>query len=98
MCVGPWRGTGDNCRMRFSGRFVLGSVALLAVGNATAVSLGSDGLGQALIFPYYTVQSASGNAFNTYLSVVNHAADAKAIRVRFREGRLSREVLAFNLF
>src|SRR6185369_8934083 len=59
---------------------------------------GADGLGQALIYPYYTVQSAGGDAFNTYISVVNHTAQAKALRVRFREGRLGREALSFNLF
>lgn len=65
---------------------------------ASAVSLNPDGLGQALIFPYYTVQSSGGNPFNTYLSIANHAADAKALRVRVREARNSREVASFNLF
>jgi hypothetical protein len=74
--------------------------ALLATlpGAACAVSLNADGLGQALIFPYYTVQSSAGNPFNTYVSVVNHARDAKALRVRVREARNSREVASFNLF
>lgn len=63
-----------------------------------AVTLAVDGVGQALIYPYYTVQSNKGNPFNTYLSVVNHSSDAKALRLRFREGRLAKEVLAANVF
>lgn len=66
--------------------------------TAPAVYLNPEGLGQALIYPYYTAQSAGGNAFNTYISVVNQAGDAKALRVRFREGRTGAEVASFNLF
>ncbi|HWH39709.1 MAG TPA: hypothetical protein VNU21_07710, partial [Usitatibacter sp.] len=73
-------------------------IALAAAFPAGAVTPGADGLGQALIYPYYTVQSAGGDAFNTYISAVNHTAQAKALRVRFREGRLGRETLSFNLF
>jgi hypothetical protein len=65
---------------------------------ASAVYLNEDGVGQALIFPYYTVQPNATNPFNTYLTVVNHSSDAKALRVRFRESRNSREVGSFNLF
>jgi hypothetical protein len=71
----------------------------LGIHPAQAVQLNPDGLGQALIFPYYTVRTApGGNAFNTYLTVVNTTADAKAVRVRFREGRAARPVLDMNLF
>jgi hypothetical protein len=66
--------------------------------NAHGVSVNPDGVGQALIYPYYTVRSAAGNPFNTYLTVVNHTANAKALRVRLREGRLSKETLSVNLF
>jgi hypothetical protein len=72
--------------------------AAIASTAAGAVSLNPDGLGQALIYPYYTVRSAGGNAFHTYLTVGNSTADSKALRVRFREGRNGREVLAFNLY
>ena len=70
----------------------------LASQAAHAVSLNPDGFGQALIYPYYTVRSIGGNAFHTYVSIGNSTADAKALRVRFREGRNGREVLAFNLY
>jgi hypothetical protein len=67
-------------------------------GPAGAVYQSVDGTGQALIYPYYTVQSAGGNPFNTYVSIVNHGGDTKALRVRFREGRLGATVASFNLF
>jgi len=72
--------------------------AALLPSAAHAVSLNPDGLGQALIYPYYTVRSAGGNAFHTYLSVGNSTSDAKALRVRIREGRNGREALSFNLY
>lgn len=74
------------------------SAALAVSLPASAVYLNPDGKGQALIYPYYTARPANGNLFNTLLSLVNHAADAKVIRVRFREGRNAREVASFNLF
>jgi len=53
-----------------------------------------DGLGQLLVYPYYTVKD--GNT--TILSVVNTTDSAKAVKVRFKEGYNSREVLDFNLY
>src|SRR5210317_258321 len=64
------------------------------VGSAQAVNINSDGLGQVLIYPYYTTNG--GNA--TVLSVVNTTGSAKAVKVRFKEGKNSREVLDFNLY
>lgn len=67
--------------------------------SAGAVMVNPNGLGQVLIYPYYTVRSsASGNAYNTLLSVVNTTASTKAVKVRFREGKASKEVLDFNVF
>jgi hypothetical protein len=69
------------------------------VGPAQAVNLNPDGLGQVLIYPYYTVRAdASGNAFNSLISVVNTTGKAKAVKVRFLEGMISQEVLDFNLY
>ena len=42
-----------------------------AAGTAEAVYLNPNGTGQVLVYPYYTVQSADGASWNTYLSVVN---------------------------
>jgi len=64
------------------------------VGSAQAVNINPDGLGQVLIYPYYTVNG--GNL--TLLSVVNTTEDAKAVKVRFTEGQNTREVLDFNLY
>src|SRR6186713_3300414 len=69
------------------------------VDSAQAVHINQDGLGQALVYPYYTARSVgANNAYATALSVVNTTASAKAVKVRFLEGKNSREVLDFNLF
>jgi hypothetical protein len=62
--------------------------------TAQAVNINPDGLGQVLIYPYYTT---AGDNF-TLLSVVNTTGDAKAVKVRFLEGENSQEVLDFNLY
>ena len=72
--------------------------ALGAAGAAHAVYQDPNGLGQALIYPYYSVQTANGSAYNTYLSVVNSTSQGKVLKVRFREGKTSAEVLDFNLY
>jgi hypothetical protein len=63
-------------------------------GLANAVDLNPDGVGQVLIYPYFTVNKSQ----DTLLSVVNTADVGKAVKVRFLEGYNSREVLDFNLF
>jgi hypothetical protein len=64
------------------------------VGSAQAVNINPDGLGQVLIYPYYT----TNNNNITLLSVVNTSDSAKAVKVRFTEGQNTREVLDFNLY
>jgi len=71
---------------------ITGLAGIASVSNA--VNLNSDGVGQVLIFPYYTVN----NGLNTLISVVNTTDQVKAIKVRFLEGKNSREVLDFNLY
>lgn len=68
--------------------------ALGGVGSAQAVHVNSDGLGQVLIYPYYTVQ----NGFESYINLVNTTNQVKAVKVRFLEGKNSMEVLDFNLY
>ena len=64
-------------------------------GLASAVDLNPDGLGQVLIYPYYTVNKSQ----DTLFSVVNtDGINGKAVKVRFLEGYNSREVLDFNLY
>lgn len=63
-------------------------------GVANAVNLNPDGLGQVLLYPYYTARE--GN--DTLISVVNTTDTVKAVKVRFMEALNSREVLDFNLY
>jgi hypothetical protein len=78
------------------------SVALLAglagtagmVGVSDAVNINADGIGEALIYPYYTTRK---DQF-TIMSVVNTTDQTKAVKVRFLEGKASAEVLDFNLY
>ena len=69
-------------------------MAAIGAGSAQAVNLGTDGMGQALLFPYYTVQGDE----ETLLTVVNTTDRGKAVKIRFREAENSREVLDFNIY
>ena len=53
-----------------------------AAGTAEAVYLNPNGTGQVLVYPYYTVQSANGASWNTYLSVVNTTSPGSVYRPR----------------
>lgn len=64
------------------------------VGSAQAVIVTPDGLGEVLIFPYYTVRNNQVTAF----SLVNTTTAGKAVKVRFLEALNSQEVLDFNLY
>jgi hypothetical protein len=78
---------------------IAGAATIGVAGTAQAVNVSADGLGQVLIYPYYTVKkNADGQPYNTLMSVVNTTSSTKAVKVRFREGRNSVEVLDFNLF
>lgn len=61
---------------------------------ASAVNVNPDGLGQVLLFPYYSARG--GN--DTLISIINTTDRAKAVKVRFIEALNSREVLDFNLY
>ena len=67
---------------------------LMAFDTAGAVHLSNNGIGQALVYPYYTVNGHQ----QTLLSVVNTSNAAKAVKVRFREGYNGRSVMEFDLF
>jgi len=73
----------------------LGAVA----GTAQAVNVSQDGQGQVLIYPYYSAQTKGTTAMDTYVTIVNSdSVRGKAVKVRFIEGKASREVLDFNLY
>ncbi|VAW34917.1 Ice-structuring glycoprotein precursor (ISGP) (Antifreeze glycopeptide polyprotein) (AFGP polyprotein) [Contains: AFGP7 (AFGP 7); AFGP8 (AFGP 8); AFGP8-like] (Fragment) [hydrothermal vent metagenome] len=71
---------------------IAGVAGIASVSNA--VNLNPDGVGQVLVYPYYTVN----NDLLTLISVVNTTDQAKAVKVRFLEGKNSRECLDFNLY
>jgi len=76
-------------------RVIASMLALLAVAPAAhAVTLNPRGLGQVLIYPYYTVNAG----FGTLLSVVNTTPNGKALKLRFHEGRNGRAVFSLNLY
>src|SRR5215468_6158158 len=68
--------------------------AACATTPARAVSLNPRGLGQVLIYPYYTANAG----FGTLLSIVNTTPRGKALKVRFHEGYNARIVSAFNFY
>lgn len=70
---------------------VLGATLATA---AQAVNLDPRGLGQALVYPYYTVNGQQ----QTLLSVTNTSSQPKVARLRFREGYNGRSVLELNLW
>jgi hypothetical protein len=69
-------------------------LAAIAVGPAQAVNISQTGTGEVAIVPYYTVRDGT----DTLVSIVNTTGDTKAIKIRFREGMNSREVLDFNIY
>ena len=52
-----------------------------------------NGLGQALVFPYYTVR----DGFKSFFNITNTSDETIAIKVRFREAQNSRDALDFNI-
>lgn len=73
---------------------ILTSFSLCTANAVVAVEVNPKGLGEALIFPYYTT---TGD-YDTYINLVNDSDDFKALKVRFRESMNGAVVLAFNLY
>lgn len=77
---------------------VLSLSVLAAVGGAVssvqAVNLASDGLGDVLLFPYYTTR----NEWQTLIHLVNTSFTHTVVaKVRFQEAQNTRDVLDFNV-
>lgn len=70
---------------------VLGGLSLLP--SAQAVNLATDGLGQTLLFPYYTTRAG----WNTLINITNTSNEVVVAKVRFHEGYNSRDVFDFNV-
>ena len=80
--------------MKIQTHILLGFLLFHMTTGSNAASLSQDGLGQALIYPYYTVN----NDLNTLISIVNTKNEVKAISVVFLEGDNSQRVLDFNVY
>ena len=77
----------------------IATVALLAIvialtGTAHAISLNPHGLGQALIFPYYTTNKGQ----DTLVSVTNDSDSGSMALLRFNEGMNGRYVMDVSVF
>jgi hypothetical protein len=73
---------------------VAGMAGAAQAQTAAAVNLNPDGLGEVLLYPYYTTNDDN----TTLVTVVNTTDNAKAVKIRFLEAYNSREVLDFNLY
>ena len=63
--------------------FATAAVLAFAAGQAAAVSVNPDGVGQVLLFPYYSARTVSGAANTTFISLSNPTPTAKALGVNF---------------
>lgn len=65
----------------------------LYASTASAVNLSPTGVGDVVLFPYYTVR----DGWQTTLTFVNTSNEFLAVKFRFMEGYNSRDVLDFNV-
>ncbi|MBW8458680.1 MAG: hypothetical protein K0M58_09605 [Thiobacillus sp.] len=70
-----------------------GGAMLAMTAPAHAINVSQDGVGQVLLFPYYTVK----NGLDTLFTVTNTSDKTVTFKVRFREALNSREVRDFNV-
>lgn len=80
--------------MRRSSVLAIAALAVFAVPVARAMHVDPHGLGQVLVFPYYTANG--GN--DTLFAITNTTDHAKALRVRFHEGYDGRGVLDLDVY
>ena len=71
---------------------ILGVVGVIT--SAQAVHVNPDGTGQVLVFPYFNAQ----NGYVTNINLVNSTDQTKAVKIRFREGKYSNDILDFNIY
>ncbi|MDN5923404.1 MAG: hypothetical protein L0H70_00210, partial [Xanthomonadales bacterium] len=69
-------------------------VGLMLAGSAAAVTLSTDGDGQVLIYPYYTVNAER----NSTLTLSNMADQAKAVKLDFRSGADGSAAFVLNVY
>lgn len=80
----------------------IAAVTLLGAASAAsaAININHGGEGQALLFPYYTVETPTGSDSANYTAIhlTNATDEFKAVKVRFRRYTDSADVLDFNLY
>lgn len=80
--------------MTASIRLALAAFLIAAASSTDAVHRSANGLGQVLIYPYYTTRGDHA----TLYSVTNTSDEVKAINVRFLEGKGGVATLDFHLY
>ena len=70
------------------------AASVMAPISAHAINFSADGTGEVLLYPYYNVNQ--GNA--TFIGVANTTGEVKVLKVRFREGVESEDVLDFQVW
>ncbi len=73
---------------------VLAAALLATSACANVVHLAANGIGQVLIFPYYTTRAGTVSL----VSLVNTTLEAKAVRINVREARRGAIVASVNLY
>lgn len=71
---------------------LLGAVGVMT--SAQAVHVNPDGTGQVLLFPYFNAR----DGYVTNINLVNSTDQTKAVKIRFREGKSSQDILDFNIY
>ncbi|MGE3297440.1 MAG: hypothetical protein AB7I68_08790 [Porticoccaceae bacterium] len=67
--------------------------ALTVPPQAQAVNVSQNGLGEVLLFPYYTVR----NSIDTNINITNTSENTVIFKIRFREAHNSRDARDFNV-
>lgn len=67
--------------------------ALMVPPQAQAVNVSQNGLGEVLLFPYYTVR----NDIDTNINITNTSENTVIFKIRFRESHDSRDARDFNV-
>lgn len=73
---------------------ITAAIILAAATAVHAVNLNHRGLGEVLLFPYYT----TNGKYDTYINLVNTRDETKAVKIRFREAMNGAVVLEMNLY
>ena len=91
-----------DCNRKLSNASIYAVIAASIVAWASptlAVQVGQHGLGQVLLYPYYTVRAVpNSGAYNTMFILTNTSPDTKVVRVRFRESKNGRPVASMNVY